>query len=300
MARAVGRAHLIGADAIQVFADNPTAWRRRAEPPPDLPAFRSHLAELGIGPVAIHASYLANPAGPDPELHQRSIAVLASEMAVAPAYGAQFVVVHVGSHRGSGVGAGIGRVADAAARVLGGAPTGEDAPILVLENSAGVGAGIGVTLEELTRILDAATALGADPARLGVCLDTAHLWGAGIPIGTMAEVDTLVDAADAAFGLERLVMIHLNNSTAPLGSLVDRHQHLGAGQIGHEGLARILTHPRLRNVTYYLETPGMDDGYDAVNVARARDLALGRPLDPLPPEALELPAGGGRTTPAGE
>jgi len=298
MAKAVERAHLIGADAIQVFADNPIAWRRRAEPPVGLPAFRSRIVELGIGPVAIHASYLANLAGPDPDLHQRSIALLASEMAVAPAYGARFVVVHVGSHRGAGTDAGIGRVADAAARVLAQAPAGEVTPILVLENSAGVGAGLGITLEELARILEAAAARGADPGRLGVCLDTAHLWGAGIPIGTAAEVDALVDAADAAFGLERLVMIHLNDSKAPLGSLVDRHQHLGAGQIGHEGLARILTHPRLRHVAYYLETPGMDAGYDAVNVARARDLAAGRPLAPLPPDALELRAGRGRTAPA--
>ncbi len=299
MVKAVERAQLIGADAIQVFADNPTAWRRRAEPPAELNAFRSRLVELGIGPVAIHAPYLANPAGPDPDLYRRSIAVLASEMAVAPAYGARFVAVHVGSHRGAGVEAGIGRVAGAVARVLSEAPAGQTTPILVLENSAGMGDGLGVTLEELARILDAAAALGADPGRLGVCLDTAHLWGAGISIGTVAEVDALVEAADAAFGLERLVMIHLNDSKAPLGSLVDRHQHLGAGQIGHEGLARVLTHPRLSHVAYYLETPGMDDGWDAVNVARARDLALGRPLAPIPPEALELRASRGRT-PAAE
>ena len=300
MVRAVERAHLIGADAIQVFADNPTAWRRRAEPPSELPAFRRRLAELAIGPVAIHAPYLANLAGPDPALHQRSIAVLAAEMAAAAAYGARFVVVHVGSHRGTGTAAGIDRVADAVAQVLAGLPADEAAPMLVLENSAGVGAGVGVTLDELARILAAAGARGADPARLGVCLDTAHLWGAGIPVGTAAEVDGLVDAAEVAFGLERLVMIHLNDSRVGLGSLLDRHQHLGAGRIGHEGLAGILTHPRLRHVAYYLETPGMDEGYDAVNVARARDLALGRPLSPLPAEALDLRGGRGRTPPAGD
>ena len=297
LVRAVEQAHRIGADAIQVFADNPTAWRRRAEPSAELPAFRRRLVELGIGPVAIHASYLVNLAGPDPALHQRSIAVLEAEMAAAPGYRARFVVVHVGSHRGSGTAAGIDRVAAAVARVLAGSPGGEAAPMLVLENSAGGGAGVGATLDELARILAAGATRGVDRARLGICLDTAHLWGAGIPVGTAAEVDALVDQAEAAFGLDQLVMIHLNDSRVALGSLRDRHQHLGAGQIGHEGLARLLTHPRLRHVVYYLETPGMDEGYDAVNVARARALALGLPLSPLPPEALDLQAGEGRPTP---
>ena len=292
MVKAVERAHSIGADAIQVFADNPTAWRRRAEPSPELPAFRRSIDELAIGPVAIHASYLLNLAGPDPVLHERSIEVLTGELEAARAYGARFVVVHVGSHRGSGPEAGVGQVVDAVGRALAASTDSADEPILLLENPAGSGAGVGATIEELGRILAAAGERGVDPALLGICLDTAHLWGAGIPIGTAPEVDALVDRVEATLGLERLPVIHFNDSMAPLGSLADRHQHLGTGQIGREGLARLLTHPRLRHVTYYLETPGMDEGYDAVNVARARSLALGLPLAPLPPEALDLRAGG--------
>jgi deoxyribonuclease IV len=312
MVAAVERADRIGADAIQVFADNPTAWRRRAGPPAELPAFRRRLAELAIGPLAVHAAYLANLAGPDPLIHERSVEVLTAEMDAARAFGARFVVVHVGSHRGSGVAAGVERVADAVVQVVeqrgtaidrpadGGArsPGGDGDPILVLENSAGAGAGVGATIGELAWILAAAGERGVDPARVGVCLDTAHLWGAGVPIGTAAEVDALVEEVDAAFGLARLAVIHLNDSRVPLGSLVDRHQHLGAGQIGCDGLARFLTHPRLRHATYYLETPGMDEGYDAVNIARARALALGLPLQPLPPEALDLRSGADRTAPA--
>jgi deoxyribonuclease-4 len=169
--------------------------------------------------------------------------------------------------------------------------------VLLLENSAGAGAGVGVTLDELARILATASERGANPDRLGICLDTAHLWGAGVPIGTTAQVDALVAAVESTIGLSRLAVIHLNDSMAPLGARIDRHQHLGAGEIGREGLARILTHPRLRHVVYYLETPGMDDGCDAVNVARARALALGLPLEPLPPEALDLRASGGRSAP---
>jgi deoxyribonuclease-4 len=296
MVRAVERAHAIGADALQVFVDNPTAWKRRAEPPAELPAFRARLAELGIGPVAVHASYLVNLAGPTDELYERSIELLAHEMAVAPDYAAGFVNVHVGSHKGAGLEFGIGRVADAVARVLGAVPEGPTAPLLVLESSAGGGDGIGVTVEELERILEAAAARGAPAGRLGICLDTAHLWAAGRDVATREGVDTLVEEVRARLGLDRLAMIHLNDSKAARGSRLDRHQHLGAGEMGDgAGLARLLTHPALARIPFFLETPGMDEGYDAVNVARARDLAAGRPLALLPPEALHLRGARART-----
>ncbi len=308
MVRAVERAHAIGADALQVFSDNPTAWRRRAEPPAELEAFRARIAELGVGPIAVHASYLVNLAGPDDDLHRRSIELLAHELAVAPAYGARFVNVHVGSHKGAGLDRGVERVADGVARALeaslaleaplglevsGSAPGG---PLLVLENSAGGGGGIGVTLEELERILAAVAARGVPSGSVGICLDTAHLWGAGHDTGTADGVDAVVAEVGARIGLDRLVMVHLNDSKVGRGSRLDRHQHLGAGAMGPgDGLARFLTHPDLAHVTYYLETPGMDSGYDAVNLSRARDLAAGRPLATLPPEALDLPSARART-----
>src|SRR5664280_2830163 len=137
MVRAAERARTIGADSLQLFADNPTAWRRRAELPDELPAFRARVAELGLGPLAIHAAYLVNLAGPDADLFEKSLGVLSRELAVAPAYGARFVNVHVGSHRGAGVDSGSARVAEGVARVLGETPQGPDAATLVLENSAG-------------------------------------------------------------------------------------------------------------------------------------------------------------------
>jgi deoxyribonuclease-4 len=296
MVRAAERAHAIGAEALQVFVDNPTAWKRRAEPPAELPAFRARLAELGIGPVAVHASYLVNLAGPDDELYGRSIELLEHEMAVAPDYAARFVNVHTGSHKGAGLAFGVERVADAVARVLERAPGGPAAPLLVLECSAGGGDGIGVSVEGLARILDAAAARGVPAGRLGICLDTAHLWGAGHDVATPEGVDALVEEVRARLGLDRLAMVHLNDSKAARGSKLDRHQHLGAGEMGAgAGLARLLTHPALAGVPFYLETPGMDEGYDAINVARARDLARGRPLDPLPAEALHLRGARART-----
>jgi deoxyribonuclease IV len=288
MVKAVERAHAIGADALQVFVDNPTAWRRRTELPADLPAFRQRLGELGLGPLAIHAAYLVNLAGPDPELFERSVGVLVREMEVAPAYGARFVNVHIGSHRGSGAAAGTTRIADGVQRVLDAVPDGPDGPVLVLENSAGGGDAIGTTVEELAAILEAIAGRGIPPARVGICLDTAHLWGAGYDVATPEGVDGIVTEFDRRIGLGRLHMIHLNDSKSARGSRTDRHQHLGAGQLGPDGLARLLVHPALAGVAYYLETPGMDDGYDAVNLGRARDLARGVALEQLPDHALDL------------
>jgi deoxyribonuclease-4 len=288
LVRAAERAREIGADSLQLFSDNPTAWRRRAELPDELPAFRAKVTELGLGPLAIHAAYLVNLAGPDDDLFERSLVVLTRELAVAPAYGARFVNVHVGSHRGAGIEAGVGRVADGVARVLAETASGPDAATLVLENSAGGGDGLGTSVDELARILDAVAARGVWAGRIGLCLDTAHLWGAGVAIGTAGDVDALIDAVAPRIGLDRVLMIHLNDSKAAFGSRADRHQHLAAGEIGSDGLARFLTHPALAHVAYYLETPGMDEGYDAVNMARARDLAAGIQPAPLPAEALDL------------
>jgi deoxyribonuclease-4 len=172
--------------------------------------------------------------------------------------------------------------------VLAETPQGPDAATLVLENSAGSGDGLGTSVDELARILDAIDARGVEAGRVGLCLDTAHLWGAGVAVGTAEDVDALVEAIAARIGLERVSMVHLNDSKAAFGSRADRHQHLAAGKIGSDGLARVLTHPALAHVAYYLETPGMDEGYDAVNMARARDLAAGVRPAPMPPKALEL------------
>jgi deoxyribonuclease IV len=282
MVHAVDRAHELGLDTLQVFSDNPTAWRRRTKPRKDLPAFRARLAELGIGPIAIHASYLINLAGSDPTFVERSVAVLLSELRVAPSYRARFVNAHIGSHRGTDAASGIGRLADGVARVMAEVSDDPDAATLVLENSAGSGDVLGSRLEEIAQILDEIAARGIPARRVAICLDAAHLWGAGYPISDAAAVDQLVEDVDRLIGLDRLAMIHFNDSRAPLGSRLDRHEHVGAGGIGPAGMGALLLHPRLGGVTYYLETPRMDEGFDAIDAARTHDLAAGRPLTPLP------------------
>lgn len=288
MVKAVERAAAIGATAIQIWGDNPTAWKRRAEPPADQAAFRERLADLDIGPVAIHAAYLVNLAGADEDFVARSIAVLGQELRTAPGFAARFVNVHAGSHRDTSVEAGIERLAAGIALTLAEVPRDPDAAMLVLENSAGGGFPIGVTIEELAGIAEAAAAHGVDESQLGFCLDTAHLWSAGYCLAEPDESDALLERFDALIGLRRLVMIHLNDSKCLLGSRLDRHQHVGAGAIGERGMAHLLRHPGLAHVAWYLETPGMEEGYDAINVARANDLAAGRPLAPLPPDAMNV------------
>lgn len=291
LVRAAERADEIGASALQIFSDNPTAWRRRAEAPPEAEAFRRKLTELEIGPVAIHAPYLVNLAGPDDDLFGRSVALMRHELQHAPQFGARFVNVHVGSHRGAGVDAGIRRLVDGLQQTMDGSdpPSARpSAPMVVLENSSGGGYAVGATIEELALVLDAAAARGLDGG-LAICLDAAHLWGAGYDVSSPAAIDDVLATFDRLVGLERLVMVHLNDSESARGSRHDRHAHLGEGRIGRDGLAHLLCHPRLDHVAFYLETPGMEAGWDAVNVARLRDLASGAPLTP----GLDVPSAPG-------
>ena len=298
MVKAVDRAHQIGASALQIFGDNPTAWRRRLDPPAEQEAFRARLAEFDIRPVAIHASYLVNLAGPDDAFFGRSVSVLASDLRAAPGFAGRFVNVHVGSHRGAGADAGTARLADGLALVLAEVDDGPGAAIVVLENSPGSGFGLGTNVAELADIAEAVASRGLPTSRIGFCLDTAHAWAAGIDLSEPAATDDFLADFDARIGLDRLVMVHLNDSKSERGSHLDRHEHLGAGTLGVPGPRHLLRHPAPAHAAYYLETPGMDEGYDAVNIARAHDIAACRPLAELPPEAMTMRGSRARTGPA--
>jgi hypothetical protein len=155
----------------------------------------------------------------------------------------------------------------------------------VLENSAGGGNGIGESIEELIAIHEAAAKRRVDMSRIGYCLDSAHLWGAGVAMSDIDELDRVVDEFDRRIGLEKLVMIHFNDSKAAHGSKLDRHQHIGGGEVGARGLAALISHPKLAHAAYYLETPGMEEGWDRLNVERTIQLAQGNlKLKPLPAE----------------
>jgi deoxyribonuclease-4 len=276
---------------VQIFIDNATAWKRRTKAPRGLEEFRTELERLDIRPIAVHASYLVNLAGPEPRFRESSLGVLASDMAAAREYGASIVNVHVGSHRNTSVELGVERVAAGVVEVLrrsrrdSGAG---DEPILTLENAAGGGWSVGSTIDELVAIAERAAAMGVAERRLAFCLDVAHAWGADVAMDDPDAIDAWLDDFDRRLGLERLAMIHFNDSRSERGSHTDRHEHIGAGRIGARGLRHLLAHPRLRDVPFVLETPGMDEGYDAINLERCRALLAGDSLPTLPPAAFRL------------
>lgn len=298
---AADRAQAIGARAVQVFTDNPVAWRRRPDLPTELPEFRQRLAGAGIEHIAVHAPYLVNLCGANDEFWSRSVATMAHELVVGRAYGAQHVVMHIGSHNGLERSEGVERLVRGLGAVLQGAdeqaPADGPLPRLVLENAAGMGDGIGSSLEDLAEILARADAVGLPLERLGVCLDTAHLWGGGYDVGSSTWIEWLAERAERLLDRANVVMLHLNDSRVALGSRLDRHEHIGAGRIGRAGLRDLLIHPWLGALPTFLETPGMDSGYDAINLERARLLAEGEELPTLPPDAFNLRRGTARSGP---
>jgi deoxyribonuclease-4 len=274
--RTAARAQALGASALQVFTDDPRAWAPRTGHLEDIDRFRALLDASDIQ-LLVHASYLVNLASPDPDVHGRGIERMRREMSAAAELGARAGKVHVGSHRGAGVAAGAARVAEAMARILDPYPD-PAGPRLVLETSAGQGDSLGVTIEELAAVIDAAERRGIDRPRLGICLDTAHLWSAGYAVDDPVVIDGLLAAVDANLGDTALAMVHLNDDRAGRGSRQDRHEHLGDGRIGDLGLGHLARHPRLVGVPMLLETPDLDAGWDAVDMARVRAYLAREPV----------------------
>ncbi len=266
---ALERGTAVGADVVQVFTQSPRMWRSPSHTPEALAAYRDAAASHeSIRATFAHATYLVNLASGDEELYAKSCRCLLENLVTASAIGASGVVLHVGSHRGAGLGSVLGQVRDAIERALDDAEDALGAPAcrLLLENAAGAGGTVGRSLDELAAIVDAA---GGDP-RLGVCLDTQHLWASGVDYSSLEGADAAIDALDRSVGLERLGCIHLNDSKVPLGANRDRHENLGEGEVGAAALASLLGHPAIEDVPAVLEVPGDGDGPRAEDVSAAR------------------------------
>jgi deoxyribonuclease IV len=262
---ALDRAHEIGAEAVQLFAQSPRAWRFPEHDEADLARFRELREELGIGAALVHALYLVNLATPDRTMFRKSVETMRSTMTAASAIEADGVVFHLGSHLGSGFKAGVKRAVPALRSVL---ELCNDRTWLLLENSAGAGGTMGRSLEELAVIFDA---LDQHP-RLGICLDSCHLWVSGIDVTKPDTVDALVAELDERIGIDRLRALHVNDAKAPLGSNRDRHDEIGKGLIGN-GMGAFLAHPSLQGLPAVLETPGPDNhGPDKNELRRVRKL----------------------------
>jgi deoxyribonuclease-4 len=280
------RAADIGAEAVQIFNTNPRVWRPRVPSPGEIEALvaglRAHRLRLFF-----HSSYLINLASPDPELRRRSREALAFALSTGAAVGAEAVIVHIGSHRGEAAGAerrvvrSIARSIRRAERVLAagqeGVPAASVLPALLLETGSGGRNTIGGRLEDLLTLLslEEAEGLGRE-LPLGICIDTAHLFAAGYAVHEEKGLEDLIERLRALGLLERVRLVHLNDSKTPLGARRDQHENLGQGLIGYDGLSRLVRHAALRHVPFILEVPGIEGhGPDAVNIAVAKSMRRG-------------------------
>ena len=259
------RGAAIGANTIQLFVQSPRAWRFPNHDPDVLAGFGDRAREAGIEAWIVHAIYLCNLASPDDEIYGKSVSTLRSTVDTACAIGADGVVFHVGSHLGSGFEAGLERAVPAIEQVL---EHCSDTTWLLIENSAGTGGTIGRSLEELATLVER---LGGHP-RLGICLDSCHLWASGCDITDPTALDALLDRFDALIGLDRLRALHVNDSQTPLGSNRDRHANLCEGLIGDK-LSVFLGNRRVQDLPAIVETEGQHGkGADEEEMRKLREL----------------------------
>ena len=266
MPLAVSRAVETECRVLQVFVKNASRWEGRALPESECREFRDAVREAGLAAVVAHDSYLINLASPDEDLWERSIAALTDEMERCDRLGLDRLVAHPGAHLGAGERAGVRRIAAALDRVL--ETAGDSGVGIVLETTAGQGSSMGHRFEHLRDLLAAA----ARPERLSVCLDTCHVFAAGYDIRDRESYERTFEEFDRVVGLDRLTVLHLNDSRRPLGSRVDRHAHIGEGEIGLEAFSLLVNDVRFEAVPKILETPKEEDG-DRRNLARLRSLA---------------------------
>jgi deoxyribonuclease-4 len=255
----------MGADAVQLFTQSPRAWRTPAPDQELYERFREQREEAQLGGVFCHAIYLVNLAAPKDDVYEKSVAVMQSTMEIACAIEAEGVVFHVGSHLGSGFEQGLERVLPAMEQVL---ERCSDRTWLLMENSAGTGGTIGRSLDELATLFER---LDRHP-RLGICLDSCHLFASGTDVTDEDVLDAALDELDDAIGLDRLHLLHVNDSKTPLGSNRDRHDNILEGLMG-EKLGVFLGHPKLQGLPAILEVPGKNDsGPNAEEIRKTREL----------------------------
>ena len=268
--KAIGNGVDIGCEAIQFFAGSPRTWKPQLYKEADWQKFRAARADSPIRFVVIHTIYLINLASAKEDFYEKSVTSLLGAVDAAEQLGADAIVTHIGSHQGAGFEEGLTRVQAALRRAL---AESEDSGVrILLENTAGAGGTMGIDFEELGAIIDAADR----HPRLGLCMDTAHIFEAGFDLRTPEGLGDAVARLHAACGLDRLEMLHLNDSKTPIGSNRDRHENIGEGEIGLDGFRGIVNHPAFAEVPGILEVPGFDgNGPDLRNVDLLKEMRAG-------------------------
>lgn len=259
--KAISQAQTLGCQALQIFMQNPRAWQWRPVSPETIREFTRARRRAGLGPLMVHLSYLPNLAAADPELYRRSATRLAQELALARDLEADYLVTHPG--HGESSEASYQRVAGALAAAVFQVPP---PPLVLLENTAGQGRELGWRISQLQRLME------LSGVKLGLCLDTAHAFAAGYDLRSPGGVAQLLAEIARGPGLSCLEMLHLNDSRAACGSRVDRHEHLGVGRLGLEGLRQLFSHPWLRAAGAILETPKRHQADEWRNLLVARSL----------------------------
>jgi deoxyribonuclease-4 len=269
--RAVETARTCGCDCVQLFTRNNNQWRAKPITPAEAQRFRQVLAESGLSHPLAHGSYLINLASPDDTLWRKSIAAFVLELRRAETLGIPYVVTHPGSYTSGSEALGLRRIVAALDEIH--AQTRGIQARCLLETTAGQGTCLGCRFEHLAAIIEGVT----EPERLGVCFDTCHVFAAGYPLDTSRHYRATMRAFDRTVGLKRIRAFHLNDSRRELGSRIDRHEHIGRGQIGLGAFRNLLGEHRFRGVPMYLETPKGQDGgvdWDTINLRTLRELAL--------------------------
>jgi deoxyribonuclease-4 len=264
--KAVEAAARCGMDVVQLFTKNNNRWVAKDLTEADCEAFQTTLAEKGVAHPLSHSSYLINLGSPNDELWEKSIAAAVVELERATALGIPWVVLHPGAYTTSTEEEGLARIAAGLNQVHQRVP--EGGGNFLLETMAGQGTTLGHRFEHLAEILEQVH----EEQRLGVCIDTCHLFAAGYELRTKAKYNATIKELDNVIGLERVKAAHLNDSKAEFGACVDRHQHIGQGEIGLDGFTFLLRDTRFEHVPMYLETPKGNDGTDKLDLMNMQTL----------------------------
>lgn len=263
---ALTRADELGCNTMQIFSRNPQRWRQNFLDPGEIEEFKKRRERLKIKPVFIHIPYLINLASPNKKLYQASIEAYIEDILEAQAMGAEYIVTHMGSHKDTSEEEGIVRLAGALEAIL--AKTANSRVGILLENTAGSGSWLGYKFSHHHEVL----ACLRHKERIGLCFDTAHAYLAGYDLADSEGLKATLKEIEEAVGLELIKAIHLNDAKDKLGSHYDRHEHIGKGNIGMEGMRRIINHPRLQDIPFILETPKKSDKDDTMNLNMVRKL----------------------------
>jgi len=265
---APARARALGCTTMQIFARSPRQWRKSSLSDDEIAAFKVEVKKEKISPVVIHIPYMLNLASAKEKFYEITVREFTQDLLEAGKLGAQYLVTHPGSHKDLTEEAGAQKVIDALNKILL-ATKGVETQVL-LENTAGSGDWLGVKFAQIEKLIK-----GADSSkRLGLCLDTAHAYAAGYDIATESGLEEMIKEIDDTIGLNRLKVIHLNDTKVMLGGNVDRHAHIGEGNIGKESFKRIINHPALKDCTFIMETPKENDADDLRNMASIKKLLV--------------------------